>query len=129
MTARRPPAMRLPEAAKMLRLLGNEARLGLVLRIGAGEVSVADLEAELRIRQPNLSQHLAELREAGLLVSRREGRTVLYTLADARAEAIVECLAKAIGHEPPLRSAPSAPQVGSRATAGSAVFARVGGRR
>jgi DNA-binding transcriptional ArsR family regulator len=117
------------QAAKLLRLLGNEARLGLVLRIGAGEVSVADLEAELAIRQPNLSQHLAELREAGLLASRREGRTVLYTLADARAEAIVECLAKAIGHEVPRRGAAAAPESAPASAAGSAVFARVGGRR
>lgn len=129
MTARQPPAMGITDAAKLLRLLGNEARLGLVLRIGAGETAVADLEAALAIRQPNLSQHLAELRAAGLIASRREGRTVLYRLADARAEAIVECLAKAIGHAPPGRAAAPAAPPPPRDAAGSAVFARIGGRR
>lgn len=128
MTDRRPPAMRIGDAARLLRLLGNEARLALVLRIGAGETAVADLEAELGIRQPNLSQHLAELRAAGLLASRREGRAVFYRLADGRAEAIVDCLAKAIGHAPPVRSAAPAPPATPPA-AGSAVFARIGGRR
>ena len=65
--------MSIDQAAGMLRLLGNSARLRLVLRISQGEVSVAELETELKIRQPNLSQHLAELRDAGLVGSRRDG--------------------------------------------------------
>lgn len=112
----------------MLRLLGNSARLSLVLRIGAGEVSVAELETELKIRQPNLSQHLAELRQAGLVGSRRDGRTVYYTLADSAAEAVVECLSKAIGWTAPKgRAAPEGPSSRkAQAGVGSAVFARVG---
>jgi ArsR family transcriptional regulator len=120
--------MKIEEAAAMLRLLGNAARLRLVLRIGAGEVSVADLEAELGLRQPNLSQHLAELRQAGLVGSRRDGRTVHYTLAGASAEAIVECLAKAIGRAAPKARAtqPSSGSHKAERAAGSAVFARIG---
>lgn len=127
MTARR-PAMGIEEAARMLRLLGNSARLRLVLRIGQGEVSVAELEAELGIRQPNLSQHLAELRQAGLVGSRRDGRAVHYMLADAGAEAVVECLSKAIGHPAPRAGradATAAPRE-ARPGTGSAVFARIG---
>jgi DNA-binding transcriptional ArsR family regulator len=124
MITRKPPAMALDDAARLLRLLGNRARLGIVLRVGAGRVTVAALEAELGIRQPNLSQHLAELRDAGLLASQREGRTVFYTLANAHAEAIVECLAKAIGHQAPAaRAAPEASR--PRFVSGSAVFAAV----
>jgi DNA-binding transcriptional ArsR family regulator len=126
MTGRSPPAMSIDEAAAMLRLLGNSARLRLVLRISEGEVSVADLESELKIRQPNLSQHLAELRDAGLVSSRRDGRSVHYTLAGASAEAVVECLAKAIGQAsaPAQRSAAPIVQPG----AGAAVFARIARR-
>lgn len=123
-----PPAMGIEEAAAMLRLLGNAARLSLVLRIGAGVVSVADLEAELGIRQPNLSQHLAELRQAGLVESRRDGRTVHYALAGAGAEAVVDCLSKAIGRAAPKARA-TEPFAGSRKAqpaAGSALFARIG---
>ncbi len=124
----RGPAMGIEEAAGMLRLLGNSARLNLVLRIGAGEVSVAELETELKIRQPNLSQHLAELRQAGLVGSRRDGRTVYYTLANAGAEAVVECLSKAIGRAAPKARAAQDPAVPRKAQpgAGSAVFARIG---
>lgn len=128
MSTRPPPPMEIEEAAKLLRLLGNAARLRLVLRIGAGEVSVAELEAELSIRQPNLSQHLAELREAGLLGTRREGRSVFYTLAGARAEAVVECLAKAIGREAPAAARAAAPPARAGASAGAAVFAKAGPR-
>jgi ArsR family transcriptional regulator len=126
MSRRMPPAMGIDEAAGMLRLLGNVARLRLVLRISEGEVSVADLESELGIRQPNLSQHLAELREAGLVGSRRDGRSVHYTLAGATAEAVVESLARAIGKAPLPARRSVAPVV--RPGTGAAVFARVGRR-
>lgn len=127
MSPRPPPPMEIEEAAKLLRLLGNAARLRLVLRIGAGRVSVAELETELSIRQPNLSQHLAELREAGLLGARREGRSVFYKLAGARAEAVVECLAKVIRREAPAART-AAPPAGAGASAGAAVFAKAGRR-
>lgn len=126
MTGRSPPAMSIDKAAGMLRLLGNSARLRLVLRISEGEVSVAELESELKIRQPNLSQHLAELREAGLVGSRRDGRSVHYTLADASAEAVVECLAKAIGQASPRAQRSLAPV--AQPGAGASVFARIGRR-
>lgn len=67
-------------AAGLLRLLGNPARLRIVLRLAAGPLSVGDLELELGLRQPNLSQHLAELRNAGVVATRREGRSVIYAL-------------------------------------------------
>jgi DNA-binding transcriptional ArsR family regulator len=95
--------MSIDAAAQLLRLLGNSARLRIVLRIGEQDASVAELESELKIRQPNLSQHLADLRDAGLLVSRRTGRSVIYSLAGAKSQTIVECLAKTIGHASPKR--------------------------
>jgi DNA-binding transcriptional ArsR family regulator len=113
--------------ARLLRLLGNEARLRIVLRIGEGEVSVADLEAELGVRQPNLSQHLAELREAGLLASRRDGRTVLYSLAGADATMIVGCLGTLMGRDTGKALRPKSSEVANhyRSPFGSAVFARI----
>jgi ArsR family transcriptional regulator len=113
--------------ARLLRLLGNEARLRIVLRVGEGEVSVADLEAELGVRQPNLSQHLAELRDAGLLASRRDGRSVLYSLAGADAAMIVGCLGTFMGRDTGKALRPGSSAVASdlRSPSGSAVFARI----
>lgn len=66
----------------LLRALANPARLRIALRLLNGECAVAELEADLGVRQPNLSQHLAELRDAGLVATRRESRSVFYRLTD-----------------------------------------------
>ena len=50
----------------------------------AGETSVGELVDALEMSQPAVSQHLAVLRRAGLVMSRREGNTILYRLADHR---------------------------------------------
>ena len=49
-----------------------------------GERSVRDLEDTLGIRQPGLSQQIAELREAGFIVGRKESKNMFYRLADGR---------------------------------------------
>ena len=51
---------------------------------GIGELSVTDLSERVGCQVPNMSQHLAVLRNAGLVTSRREGNTILYRLADPR---------------------------------------------
>jgi DNA-binding transcriptional ArsR family regulator len=80
------------EAAELLRLLGNASRLQLLCQIALGERSVGQLEEELDIQQPALSQQLAELRKAGMVKTRRESRSIFYSIADARAQAILEML-------------------------------------
>jgi DNA-binding transcriptional ArsR family regulator len=55
-----------------------------------GEQSVASLLAAVGVEQPHLSQQLGVLRRAGLVVTRREGSSVVYALADER---IAELLA------------------------------------
>ena len=69
-------------AVATLRALANAARLRIVFRLLDGECAVSALEAGLGVRQPNLSQHLAELRDAGLVASRKEHRAVFYRIAD-----------------------------------------------
>ena len=49
-----------------------------------GERSVSDLSREASCQIPNMSQHLAVLRSAGLVSTRRDGSTVLYRLSDPR---------------------------------------------
>lgn len=78
----------LTRAVTMLRTLANPTRLRIVLFLLQGEAAVSRMEQELGIRQPNLSQQLAELRDAGVVASRREAKSVIYTLGAAEASAL-----------------------------------------
>jgi DNA-binding transcriptional ArsR family regulator len=81
-------------AARLLRLLANENRLWMLCRLAAaGEMSVGALAEAVGLSQPALSQHLALLREHGLVATRKAGQTVHYRLADAKAAAVLRLLA------------------------------------
>ena len=80
------------DAAELLRVVGNASRLQLLCRLADGECSVSQLEDELQIRQPALSQQLAELRRARIVRTRRESRSVFYALDDARVRAVLDLL-------------------------------------
>lgn len=71
-------------AAAIARALSDPKRLCVVEMLAGGERSVSDLSREVGCQVPNMSQHLAVLRTAGLVASRREGSTVLYRLVDPR---------------------------------------------
>ena len=71
-------------AAAVARALADPKRLCVVERLAGGERSVSDLSRDIGCQVPNMSQHLSVLRSAGLVVSRREGSTVYYRLADDR---------------------------------------------
>ena len=76
-------AMRL-HAASIARALADPKRLCVVEQLASGERSVSDLSRDVGCQIPNMSQHLAVLRSAGLVASRRDGNTVLYRLVDTR---------------------------------------------
>lgn len=80
------------EAAAFLRALAHEARLGVLCELVSGERTAGDLVAASGLSQSALSQHLAKLREEGLVATRREGQTIHYRLSDPRAVAIVGAL-------------------------------------
>lgn len=69
-------------AAAIARALADPKRLCVVERLASGEQSVSDLSREVGCQVPNMSQHLAVLRSAGLVETRRDGNTVFYRLAD-----------------------------------------------
>lgn len=79
-------------AAEFLRLLANENRLAILCALEGGEMAVGDLAAELGTSQPNVSQHLAKLRALELVTARREGTSILYSLASRDAAAIIAVL-------------------------------------
>jgi ArsR family transcriptional regulator len=68
----------------LLRALANEDRLLLLCQMTQGEKSVGELEADLDIRQPTLSQQLGVLRTEGLVTTRREGKRIFYAVADPK---------------------------------------------
>lgn len=66
------------------RALADPKRLCVLESLAAGERSVSELSSTVRCQVPNMSQHLAVLRSAGLVESRRDGSTIYYRLADPR---------------------------------------------
>jgi len=80
------------EAVAALKALGNPTRLLLLCQMSQGEVSVGDLEAQLDIHQPTLSQQLGVLRREGLVNTRRDGKKIFYSVADARLLALLRTL-------------------------------------
>lgn len=80
------------EAVAALKALGNPERLLLLCQMSQGEVSVGELEALLDIHQPTLSQQLGVLRREGLVATRRDGKKVFYSIADARLLALLRTL-------------------------------------
>ncbi len=80
------------EASAFLKKLSNPDRLMVACALVDGERSVRELEDLLDIRQPGLSQQLAELRQAGLIEGRKEGKQVFYRLADPRIETFIQTM-------------------------------------
>ena len=67
--------------AEICRVMGHPRRLAILDLLGDGEKSTAALLRALRVSKVNLSQHLAVMKNAGVVVSRREGREMFYRLA------------------------------------------------
>lgn len=82
------------QAAKLLRAMSNERRLMILCQLGDGELSVGQIQPLVGLSQSALSQHLAILREQGVVGTRREGQTIFYHLADEAAAKVVATLAE-----------------------------------
>jgi len=82
------------DAAKLLRALANERRLMILCQLADGERSVGDLLPLVGLSQSALSQHLAVLREEGVVATRRESQTIWYRIQDPAALKVVATLAE-----------------------------------
>lgn len=81
------------EAAAMLRAMANECRLLVLCHLSvSGELNVGQLADRVGLSQSALSQHLAKLREQGLVSTRKEAQTVYYRLCDPKAEELLALL-------------------------------------
>lgn len=88
------PAMRKAagKATTALRVLANEDRLLLLCELCQAERSVGELEDLLDVHQPTLSQQLGVLRRERLVRTRRSGKRIYYSVADARVSALLGAL-------------------------------------
>lgn len=86
-------------ACALLKALAHGDRLILLCRLAQGEFCVGELEDDLGIRQPTLSQQLGVLRQEGLVSTRREGKHVFYRLASEDALAVLTVLHSRMCHE------------------------------
>ena len=87
-------AARAGEAAALLKALAHEARLMVLCQLLEGEHSAGALQEASGLSQSALSQHLARLREEGLVATRREAQTIYYRLAEPNVARVLETLAQ-----------------------------------
>jgi ArsR family transcriptional regulator len=81
------------EVADILRTLANERRLMILCRlVERGEANVTTLAEAVGLSQSALSQHLAKLRDGGVVAFRRESQTIWYRVADPRVEQLMATL-------------------------------------
>jgi len=80
------------DAVSLLKGLANESRLMIVCVLSEGELSVGQLNQRIKLSQSALSQHLAVLREQGMVQTRRESQTIYYRLSDTTAIDIIQLL-------------------------------------
>ena len=86
------------EAAGYLKALAHEGRLMILCHLIDGEKSVTELETLLSSRQAAVSQQLARLRLEGLVKARRDGKTIHYSLSDARTARMIGLLNELFCH-------------------------------
>ena len=86
-------AARAGDVAKLLKAIGNERRLLVLCQLVAlGEASAGTLGTAIGLSQSAMSQHLAVMREEGLLSTRREGTTIFYTIAEPKLTELMDTL-------------------------------------
>lgn len=84
-----PPEAEVTNAVSVLRMLADRTRLTILAMVETSEMSVTAIAEALGRSTPCVSQHLAKLRAAGLVTSRREGTTIYYSQQDAHISALV----------------------------------------
>lgn len=89
------------QAAALLKVLSNEKRLMILCRLGDRELQAGALCPLVGLSQSALSQHLALLREEGLVATRREGQAIFYHIADPAAVRVIATLAEIFNPQSP----------------------------
>lgn len=86
-------ALEAGRAAAVMKSLSNEARLLVLCHLSeASELSAGELTRRVGLGQSALSQHLARLRENGLVTTRKEAQTVFYRVAEPKVQRVLALL-------------------------------------
>lgn len=85
-------AERVDDASTLLKSLANPHRLMLLCRLMSGECSVGELNELVPLSQSALSQHLAWLRRAGMVTTRRQNQTIFYRIENPDVCRVIETL-------------------------------------
>jgi len=81
------------EVADLLRALSNDRRLLILCKlVEEGEATVGSLADDVGLSQSALSQHLARMRDEGIVAFRRDAQTMWYRIADSRIETLLATL-------------------------------------
>jgi DNA-binding transcriptional ArsR family regulator len=80
------------DASSLLKAMGNENRLLILCQLVGGELSVGELLERIDLSQSALSQHLALLREAEMVETRRSGQTIFYSLPAGPVREVMQTL-------------------------------------
>ncbi|KZN58489.1 ArsR/SmtB family transcription factor [Pseudoalteromonas luteoviolacea] len=80
------------KAEALLKIMANKNRLMILCCLQQSEMSVTELNRQIPLAQSALSQHLAGLRKAEVVATRREGQTIYYRVVDENVAAILEKL-------------------------------------
>ena len=83
------------EAERLLKALASKPRLMILCELLEGERTVSELQQAVGLAMSAVSQHLAKLREAEIVATRREAQTIFYTLASGAAKTLLTALAEA----------------------------------
>jgi len=79
-------------ASELLKAMSNQTRLMILCQLLHGEKTAGELDSATSLSQSALSQHLAVLREHGLVQTRRESQNIFYSLDGDKPKAIIEVL-------------------------------------
>jgi DNA-binding transcriptional ArsR family regulator len=80
------------KASEFLKALAHENRLMILCLLAESERSVTELEELLALNQATVSQQLARLRHEGIVDTRRDGRTIYYSIADASTKQFMQAI-------------------------------------
>ena len=86
---RMPPEDELADMAELFKVFGDSTRIKILYILSESELCVCDIAELLGMTQPAISYQLKVLKQAKLVRSRREGKTVFYALADEHVETII----------------------------------------
>jgi len=94
-----PPADQVDVAVESFRMLADPTRLRIMWLLSGGEYDVGTLAAAVGIARPAVSQHLAKLRLAGLVATRRDGRRAVYRVRGGHVRRMLGEALEAAGHQ------------------------------